>query len=122
MTLEADDVEPAQPIEETLKYKGKLRRTTIARSSYAECLDEDCPKAWTGPGAIGGSSNHSIGSGHQVVQHYQAAYVMTPTGSSTSDIPLPVEEPPATIAKRLRLQVNRSKVTTTNAKNVGDSL
>lgn len=100
-------IEPAEPIEETLKYKGKLRRTTIARHSYAECLN--CDQAWDGVGAIGGSSNHAIGSGHQVVQHYQAAYVLSPTIKKIDS--LTIEHDPEVIAKQLRSLVDQSKVT-----------
>lgn len=103
-------VEPAQPVEETLKYSGRLKRTTIARTSYAECMDPDCPKAWTGTASMGASMNHAIGSGHKVVQHYEATYTSEPVPKKQSVSPK-VTKDPQVVAEKVRRQLRDSKVT-----------
>lgn len=108
-----DSVEPAMPIEEMMKYNGRIKRTTIARKSYAECLDDDCPMAWTGSSAMGASMQHAIGSGHKVAQHYEATYTSEPTASAMSKVAVTLDPlDPATIAEKLRRQIGDSKVTT----------
>lgn len=79
MTADATEIEPAQSPEETvLKFRGKARRTTLKRMSYAECEDPDCDMAWYGVSSMGSSGQHVVGTGHKVIQYYEAAYRMQP--------------------------------------------
>lgn len=82
-------IEVAQsPEESTLKFAGRVIRNTLSRVSYAECTDEDCPQAWTGASAIVASGMHTVGTGHIVIQHYEAAYEIVPNPKGTDFKPM----------------------------------
>lgn len=102
-----------------MKFNGKARRVTEGRESYAECLDPDCPHAWTGASAILASGSHAIGSGHEVRQRYQAVYRIIPILAVQTKQALPVQKDiaPLPTAKNPSLTTvaapkDHSKVTT----------
>lgn len=77
-TQKQSNIEPALPIEETLKFNGKAVRHVMLRQSTAECLDPNCPDAWVGGASIVASGKHAIGTGHSVKQTYSAEYMLIP--------------------------------------------
>lgn len=60
--------------DEEFKRDGRAIRRLRKREFYAECAEESCPKAWTGPSAFLASSAHVIGSGHTVLTEYHTWY------------------------------------------------
>jgi hypothetical protein len=89
-------IEPALPIEVTLKFRGQLTRQTLRRQTYAECMEPGCPNAWAGTSAVAASGNHALGSHHRVRQFYQAVYEMRPTLANNPLATIPDNLPPMT--------------------------
>jgi hypothetical protein len=104
-------IEAPTPIEETvLRFNGKAKRTTLERSSYAECLDPDCDSAWVGSSSVVASGNHALGTGHSVFQHYEASYKIEPNLPDKAQ-PHPVRHDDQIRAGKRALHKARSKVT-----------
>lgn len=109
-------IEPPNDYAEiVLKFNGKLKRRTLARQSYAECLDPECPSAWTGQSAIAASSNHAIGSGHSVSQHYEATYRVDPNFDGVTIRPVDIDLPTITeLSEKVRKRVQSARVKRTS--------
>lgn len=104
----------AEYTEVMLKHKGQVKRTALKRVSYAECTDDECPNAWSGPAAIGAAVKHVIGTGHTVRASYEAAFEYAPADPEVTITQVEPDIP--AIAEQLRAlpvssQKNRSKVT-----------
>lgn len=111
-------IEPPVTYAETVtKFKGKARRSTLQRESYAEC--QDCDTAWAGSESMGASGAHAIGHMHTVLQHYEATYMIEPNATpaperTQASVPDIAKRGRAALAKVRPSPNKRSNVTSNN--------
>lgn len=72
---------------EVLKFSGRAIRKTVERVVYAECQNEDCPKAWTSSEATIAGGRHVVSTGHTVLLYYSATHEIRPNPNKGDWLP-----------------------------------